>query len=320
VVSYGHCADGYWLSDAHCPHDISMTDVTVLGGGIIGLTAAVRLQQSGARVTVVSAADALETVSAVAAAVWYPTHTDPQPRLRRWAERTYAEFLRQAEAGVPGVLLRRTRMLVRADLPWWAPPDATMSAHELVFTAPLTEMDVYLPWLRDRIIAAGGRFVRRHVEHPSVLLAQSPVVVNATGLNAGDPDLYPVRGQIVVVTNPGLDESVRDEDNVAGLTYIHPRRHDVVLGGTFEPGRQDLEPDPQDRAAIIARCTALVPQLQGTQVLGDRVGLRPARHGGPRVESTDVPAGRIVHAYGHGGAGMTMSWGCADEVTRLALA
>ncbi|MGX6605252.1 FAD-dependent oxidoreductase [Micromonosporaceae bacterium Da 78-11] len=297
-----------------------MTEVTVLGGGIIGMTAAVRLQQRGARVTVVCATDTLDSVSAVAAAVWYPSHTEPQPRLHQWAEQTYAEFVRQTEDGVPGVLLRPTRMLVRAGLPWWAPPDATTSAQELRFTAPLAEMGVYLPWLRDRIITAGGRFVRRHVEDPATLLARSPVVVNATGLGAADDDLYPVRGQVVLVTNPGLDESVRDEDNPDGITYVHPRRHDVVLGGTFEPGRADLEPDPDERAAIIARCTALVPRLRGVQVLGDRIGLRPARHGGPRVEAVDTPEGRIVHAYGHGGAGMTLSWGCADEVARLALA
>jgi D-amino-acid oxidase len=296
-----------------------MTDVTVLGGGIIGMTAAIRLQQRGAQVTVVCAADILETVSAVAAAVWYPTHTDPEPRVRRWVELSYAEFLHQAEAGVPGVLLRRTRMLVRAEPPWWAPPDGTISAHDFCFTAPLAEMDLYLPWLRDRIVAAGGRFVRRHVEDPSELLGQSPVVVNATGLGAADPDLFPVRGQLVVVTNPGLDESVRDEDNPAGITYVHPRRHDTILGGTFEPGRADVEPDPGQRAAIIARCTALVPQLRGMRVLGDRVGLRPGRRGGPRVEAVDLPQGRIVHAYGHGGAGMTMSWGCAEEVADLVL-
>lgn len=318
--SYGWCGNGYWPRGRGRPHDTSMADVTVLGGGIIGMTAAIRLQERGARVTVVSAADVLETVSAVAAAVWYPTHTDPSPQTRRWAERSYAEFQRQAGAGVPGVLLRRTRMLVRAGVPWWAPPDATMSAHELRFTAPLAEMELYLPWLRDRIVAAGGRFERRHVEHPSELLARTPVVVNATGLAAADPALHPVRGQIVLVENPGLEESVRDEDNPAGITYIHPRRHDVVLGGTFEQGRADVEPDPLERAAIVARCTALVPGLRGARVLGDRIGLRPARRGGPRVEAVETPQGRIVHAYGHGGAGMTLSWGCADEVAALALA
>jgi D-amino-acid oxidase len=49
-------------------------------------------------------------------------------------------------------------------------------------------------------------------------------------------------------------------------------------------------------------------------VLGVRVGLRPVREGGPRVER----AGAIVHCYGHGGAGLTLSWGCAAEVARLA--
>jgi D-amino-acid oxidase len=67
------------------------------------------------------------------------------------------------------------------------------------------------------------------------------------------------------------------------------------------------------RRAIIARCTEVVGELAGAEVLGEKVGLRPARHGGPRVERE----GRIVHAYGHGGAGMTLSWGCAEEITRL---
>src|SRR5690349_6831644 len=87
-----------------------MTDVIVVGGGVIGLTAALRLQERGADVTVWAADEPAGTVSSVAAAVWYPTRTDEDPRVLRWAAATYAEFRRQIDDGVPGTLLRRTRM------------------------------------------------------------------------------------------------------------------------------------------------------------------------------------------------------------------
>jgi D-amino-acid oxidase len=87
----------------------------------------------------------------------------------------------------------------------------------------------------------------------------------------------------------------------------------VVLGGTFEVGRGDLTPDPAEADAIVRRCVALEPRLAGAVRTGERIGLRPVRHGGPRLERV----GRIVHAYGHGGAGMTLAWGCADEVADL---
>jgi D-amino-acid oxidase len=44
-----------------------------------------------------------------------------------------------------------------------------------------------------------------------------------------------------------------------------------------------------------------------------RVGLRPARPA-VRLETEGTPGGVIVHCYGHGGAGVTLSWGCAEEV------
>ena len=101
------------------------------------------------------------------------------------------------------------------------------------------------------------------------------------------------------------------------MLYVHPRSRDVVLGGTFEPGSHDPVPAESTTRAIVERCTRLVPELRGTRMLGQLVGLRPARHGGARVETED---GWLVHNYGHGGAGMTLSWGCADDVARLALA
>jgi D-amino-acid oxidase len=289
-----------------------VADVIVVGGGIIGLTAAVRLGAAGADVQVWSPVDPLDTVSAVAAAVWYPAHTDYDPRVLRWARDSYDEFLRQAAAGVPGVLLRPTRNLGAAtEMPWWAPAGASLVDGEVRFAAPLAEMADYLPWL-----AAQVRLVRRRVDRLDEAFAQAPVVVNATGLAArelaGDPAVHPARGQIVLVANPGLQTSVRTEG-----TYVHPRRRDVVLGGTYQEDDWNITVDPATREAILLGCRALVPALAGVPVVGERVGLRPARRGGPRVEAVPAAGGTIVHAYGHGGAGMTLSWGCADEIVRL---
>jgi D-amino-acid oxidase len=291
-----------------------MTDVIVVGGGIIGLTAAVRLGEAGADVEVWAADDPLDTVSAVAAAVWYPTHTDYSPRVLAWAATAYDEFTRQAEQGLPGVLLRATRNIGHvAGRPWWAPAagQVTVLLDEVRFTAPLVEMTTYLPWLRERV-----RFVRRRVTSLTEALASAPVVVNATGLAArelaADPAVHPARGQIVIVANPGIEVSLRSSGS-----YVHPRSTDVVLGGTFQEDDWSTAPDPATSDAILARCRRLVPELAGAPVLGERVGLRPARHGGPRLEAVTVAEGRIIHAYGHGGAGMTLSWGCADDVVRL---
>ncbi|WP_229400153.1 FAD-dependent oxidoreductase [Micromonospora okii] len=311
------------------------TDVVVVGGGVVGLTAAVRLQERGARVTVWAADEPADTVSTLAAAVWYPTRTDADPRVLRWAGETYAELGRQAERGVPGAVRRPTRMLLRRPVdgpPWWAgatgdlvvePAEAPYTAL-LRFTAPTVEMTPYLEWLRERVGAGGGRVLRRRVDRLDEAFEAAPVVVNATGLAAGrladDPAVHPARGRVVLVANPGLTTSYRDEENPEGMTYVHPRRRDVVLGGTYEEGLWSTAPDPEAAAAILRRCVALVPELAGAPVLGERVGLRPARRGGPRVEAGPGPGGgRLVHAYGHGGAGVTLSWGCADEVARLAL-
>ncbi len=220
---------------------------------------------------------------------------------------------------MPGLLLRSTRNLEAAwsdELPWWSPSGVTIHpgrapfGREVRFTAPLAEMGTYLAWLRTRV-----RVEERGVERLADALGEADLVVNATGLAArelaADPAVYPARGQIVLVTNPGLEESVRTEGDPN--TYVHPRSRDVVLGGTFEPDRWDLTPDPATRDRILQRTRALVPVLAGAEILAEKVGLRPCRRGGPRVERD----GRIVHAYGHGGAGMTLCWGTADEVVRL---
>jgi D-amino-acid oxidase len=134
-----------------------------------------------------------------------------------------------------------------------------------------------------------------------------------------DESVYPVRGEVVRVSNPGLTVSVRDEENPKGRTYVHPRARDCVLGGTSEPGEWDTTPRPASAAAIVERCTEVVPQLAQVEILEHHVGLRPARSGGVRLEldAYGVDGAHLVHNYGHSGAGVTLSWGCAEEVADL---
>ena len=87
----------------------------------------------------------------------------------------------------------------------------------------------------------------------------------------------------------------------------------VVVGGTDDEGDWSRTAvAARSRSAILERAIRLVPALAGAEVVAHRVGLRPVR---PEVR-LDVE-GRVVHCYGHGGAGVTLSWGCADEVSRL---
>jgi len=269
------------------------------------------------------------STSALAAAVWFPTRVGPRELVLEWGTRTYAEFERQARDGVPGVLRRQSLALYREppDPPWWAEAVGGVRAarsdelppgyrHGLRFAVPLVAMPEYLPWLAGRFTERGGEFEWARV--PALDGLAADVVVNCAGLGARelatDPSVVPVRGQIVRVANPGLTMSVRDEGHPGGRAYVHPRTVDCILGGTSEENVWDDTPDPATAEAILTRCADLVPALRGVEVLGHVAGLRPGR---PEVR-LEAPRPGLVHNYGHGGAGITLCWGCAEDVVTLA--
>ncbi|MCA9290367.1 MAG: FAD-dependent oxidoreductase, partial [Phycisphaerales bacterium] len=59
------------------------------------------------------------------------------------------------------------------------------------------------------------------------------------------------------------------------------------------------------------------PDLRDDAVTARYFGVRPCRRGGPRIETEIVRGRPIVHQYGHGGAGVTLSWGSAVEAAAL---
>lgn len=312
--------------------------ITVIGGGVIGLSCAVRLAEGGADVDVVAKAYSPRTTSDIAAAVWYPFRAGPREAVARWAVRTY-DVLVAIAGGEPsaGVALVDGREYAHEPLPsepWhghvlgFRPLEASETPPPfrcgIAFRAPVVAMPRYLAWLRERAAALGVRFGEAEVTAGDLAdrLAAGATIVQATGLGArelvGDGSMYAIRGQIVRVAPGRTDRFVQATRPPQPVTYVIPRPDCTVLGGTTDVGREDLAVDAEEAAAIVARCTALVPSLAGAAVLSHAVGLRPGRDR-VRLEAEGLGGGRIIHCYGHGGAGVTLSWGCAEDVAALAL-
>ncbi len=307
-------------------------EVTVIGAGVIGLSTGIRLLERGYPVRLVARELPPETTSNRAAAIWYPYRAYPEERVLGWGRETFAELVRlMDDAPESGVFeIELLELFDRpAEDPWWRPaagdfrrarpeelPPGYRDAY--VVTVPVIDTSRYMAYLVDRLRTAGGRIEQREVRSLDDLAGQ--LIVNCAGLGArtlvGDQSLFPIRGQVVRVKAPRVLRACIDEEGPRRLAYIIPRQDDVILGGTAEEGEWDLTPDPATAASIIDTCRAIDPDLAGLEILDHAVGLRPGR---PvvRLESESRDGGAIIHNYGHGGAGFTLSWGCAAEAADL---
>jgi D-amino-acid oxidase len=120
-----------------------------------------------------------------------------------------------------------------------------------------------------------------------------------------------------VVTNPGITDFFSEDAGTSPeLLCIYFQGDVTVLGGTTIDGDASLATDDEVAEAIIARCTVVEPRLAQARVLGHRVGLRPTRDQ-VRVEAEPVVDRKVIHNYGHGGAEVTLSWGCAHQIRSM---
>src|SRR5947208_9364797 len=305
--------------------------VAIVGAGVSGLTCGVLFAERGYRTAIFAKETGQQTTSGAAAALWFPYDAEPAEKLITWALQTYkvlVDLTKNSRSGVSIIELRQFSRTSEIQIPEWAialgaSVIPTVPAFKGGFTlkVPLMDTTIYLDHLAKRFFDAGGE-IHGNVKFEK-LEDVSPafnLVINCAGIGARelvqDMDLEPHRGQVAIVPKvDNLSCAIVCDD--PPLIYAIPRAHDCVFGGTNEIS-DNLDVDAAATPRIIDECSRAL-KIENPHALAERVGLRPFRKSGVRLERDRLRDGRtVIHNYGHGGSGFTLSWGCAETVFQIA--
>ena len=310
-MSKGHCLD--------------------VGGGVCGLSSAIRLLESDWKVTIWSSQLSPNTTSDVAAALWYPFLSAPVEKTDVWGSETYDVLKVLSRFPHTGVSMTQTYEYFREKQPdpsWKDYVDGFERLSDNLpedyiecfsFITSVIEMPIYLQWLMARYEELGGDIIVKRVEDFSNISSEYNFIINCTGIESkkllDDDEVYPVRGQVIRVKTDVKEMHL--DQQIPTLAYIVPRSNDMILGGVAQTNDWSLDVRMKDREYILEKCIKLIPELKNAEIIEDMVGLRPGRSE-VRLEKEILFGRPIIHNYGHGGSGVTLSWGCADDVVELA--
>lgn len=304
IHNYGHGGAGMSLSwgTGAMAADMALAHgdrrAAVIGSGVVGLTAARQLQRRGFDVTIYAATVPPDTTSNMSLAGFTPTsglYMNSQ-RTPEWDEQ-----FRQAVR----IAYRQLQLLVgpKYGITWiynYSPieepaasrgsnplmPDEVRTGNVLLgpgehpFHTPYAiqrpemrfEPSIYLDALMQDVVNFGGKIRIRKFDTPTDLMAlDESLIVNCTGLGAkalfGDPDLVPLKGQLVVLipqeeVTYGTNGGVRATTPEAGFVHMMPRRDGIVLGGTSQRDIWALEPDEAERTRVVEGHMQLFAQMK----------------------------------------------------------
>ena len=255
-------------------------------------------------------------------------------RQRRWADTSLDHFLHLSQFIDTGVALRRMREVYKHPFPIPGiaincPCSCACPADELpkgmtdgfLMIVPIIAPPIYLKYLSDGIEAKGGRIELREIESLDELADEAPLLINCSGVGARklakDNAVYPIRGQTVLVDAPQILAGYMDNSEVV---HIFPRPDGVLLGGIKWEHDWKKAVDLELSRAIVADCARIEPSLADAQPLRRFSGLRPGRYEARLEKEALTRDCHVIHNYGHGAIGYTLSWGCAEDVARMVYA
>jgi len=299
VHNYGHGGAGITLSWGTSKLAVDMGapghsgPAAVLGSGVVGLSTARLLQESGFEVTIYAKDLPPNTTSNVAGGWWYPVtlfdgqyvttsfqeqfakacryaferyqtmagsrygvRWTPSYQLSHKEFRATGDFSRQ---GVVGSLTPEFREVTEAQTPF--------RGFEYVrsFDTMLIEPPIYLTALMQDFEIAGGKVEVRELHDPAeVADLPEKLVFNCTGLGSkalfSDEELTPVKGQLTfLLPQPEVEYSVV----YGGGLYMFSRHDGVLLGGTHDEGNWSLDVDIQVRDQIVAQHEQFFGSMKG---------------------------------------------------------
>lgn len=310
-------------------------EIIILGCGVSGLTCGLRLIEDGFKVKILAHEIPPNTTSDTATALWYPYKAYPEERVLGWCQFSYQKFDELSQLEASGVYFVELMPIFAKPVgdPWWMNAVRRFryaEAHELpkdykggyVIEVPLIEAPIYMDYLMTEFQRRGGTIqaTETKIDSLEALYLETSLLINCSGIGAkqvcGDDDVYPIRGQVIRMSNPDITRSFLDE---AQPYYLFARKNDCIVGGTAQAHQWELEYDPETAETMLNKCKQIDRSLEDATVLEHIVGLRPGRKE-VRLESEYVASANcwVIHNYGHGGAGFTLSWGCAEEVAELA--
>lgn len=326
--------------------------IIVIGAGVIGLTVALQLKRANSNydITILGhhlpGDKSIDYTSPIAGANWHSFALRHEVELQKIDQVGYDEFMKLSKDPALSVweidnVNYFTKDYTDERIPWFEKsvenyvnltdlPEGVTSGFK--FKGVVISVPFYLNYLVFKNSEIGNTIKRvpkikdvkelKKLTNCDYIINCSGILVNELQGFKDDKKNFPIRGQVIHVTN-----SIKQTVSVEGfdndeLLYIFPRKEGgSIIGGCFQ-NSSNPEEDDKLTESILARAKKYAPELfQGENpsefdIIAVNVGLRPFRETGPRIE-IDGDSPWLIHAYGAGGGGYQGSYGFSKKVLKL---
>jgi glycine/D-amino acid oxidase-like deaminating enzyme len=291
VHNYGHGGGGVSLSWGTASISVEnipksdMTDIAVVGCGVIGLSTALLLQSKGFNVTIYTKEIPPDTTSNVAGALWGPVSVFEEGKAGiesieqfYWASRISHKIFQDFVNEKYGIRWIKNYSLGKPfNFPGGKDLYSGFKEHQIGETlfgftnvqevnTMMIDIPIYLKALLEDFYIGGGKTEVRYFDSfQDITLLPERIIMNCTGLGArkllNDNELIPVKGQLsILMPQPEIDYSYVAASE-GKLLYMLPRNDGIILGGTAEKGNWSLEPDEQESERILKGHASIADSL-----------------------------------------------------------